>query len=349
MWMKAEKLIKDPIFHLNLLLWMSKEQPLDNYRVNPFFFQHGYRIIYIEKPFSLPEYSHTAISSSGLDISEKPEPELILGNTQHKKALYFEAKSNAFSYGSSNCKQARAHLIACGPAFYEVMAPLQFALLCYLVPDEAIEQMSGCLYSLSQELKEKRIQPGSFSAHGLKVCDNRLEYAWDESFKKFLNIKEDSIPVMKDLEKDIDPTPLILIFSDEDCPNTKERDFYRKVVINQVRSCLLCDLHPLPIGQSYQTTAKSLLMKTTDSTFKYLVSGRQKKLERLIRENVLKSIFSFWGKKHPGIHFEREMLQITWNNKEEKQDFLDWLEDPHTEFITEKPEGEERSLFTNTF
>ncbi len=51
--MKAEKLIKDPVFHLNLLLWMSKEQPLDNYRVNPFFFQHGYRIIYIEKPFIL--------------------------------------------------------------------------------------------------------------------------------------------------------------------------------------------------------------------------------------------------------------------------------------------------------
>lgn len=343
--MQIEKLVKDPVFHLNLLLWMTMEQPLDSFRIYPFFSQHGFRIIYIEKPFMLPEEIQARIMGSGLDISGNPEPELILGNQTGKKALYFEAKANAFSPGSSNCKQARAHLIACGPAFSEVMAPLELALLCYLVPDESRNPMFECLRYLSDELDERGLHTGSFSCGGLKIDDNRLVYTWDESFKKYLNIKEDSILLMRDLENDIDPSPLILLFSDEDCPNTKDRDFYRKVVINQVRAYLLCELHSLPIGGSFQISAESLLIKTSSSTFKYLAPERQKNLGRLIRNNVFSPIYSTWGSKLPGILYDRDTLQIAWNKKEEKQEFLDWLEDSNTIFFTDKPEEEQRQLF----
>ena len=53
--MNNELLVRDPVFQLNILLWMAKEQPAEGYRVRPVFFEHGFKIIYIEQPFPLPE------------------------------------------------------------------------------------------------------------------------------------------------------------------------------------------------------------------------------------------------------------------------------------------------------
>src|SRR6185295_1750448 len=77
--MKAEALIRDSVFQLNILLWMAKEQPTENYRVRPLFFELRFRIIYIEQPFPLPEEMASDAQGSSLLITLAPEPELILG------------------------------------------------------------------------------------------------------------------------------------------------------------------------------------------------------------------------------------------------------------------------------
>jgi hypothetical protein len=122
--MKTEALLRDPVFQLNLLIWMAKEQPSSGYRVRPLFFENGFRLVYIEQPFAFPDATARAIQDSTLDIRGAPEPEVILGRDADKKALYFEAKANSFSPSSDNCGQARGHLLACGPAFAESLKPL---------------------------------------------------------------------------------------------------------------------------------------------------------------------------------------------------------------------------------
>src|SRR5438552_13315128 len=95
--MKPELLIRDPVFQLNLLLWMTKEQPPTGYVVKALFFENGFNIIYIEQPFPFPPETLDAIENSNKDISKVPEPELLLGRTADRKALCFEAKANSFS------------------------------------------------------------------------------------------------------------------------------------------------------------------------------------------------------------------------------------------------------------
>lgn len=86
-------LVRDATFQLNILLWMAKEQPTQGYRVRPVFVEHGFRIIYIEKPFPLPDETSRTARESGLDIGLAPEPELIFGPHPQRKGFVFRGKS----------------------------------------------------------------------------------------------------------------------------------------------------------------------------------------------------------------------------------------------------------------
>ncbi len=343
--MKTEVLLKDPVFQLNLMLWMVKEQPTADYRVRPLFYNWGFEIIYVEQPFAFPEEAVKAINSSALDIGVPPEPDLILGRSRDNKALYFEAKANSFGIASTNSKQARAHLIASGPVFGEVLSPLNACLLCYVLPDGACAPMSQCLAALTDELHDKGLKPGPFSCHGLAVNEARILYSWDSAFKIHVDVADDALPILDDVSDDTDPAPLLLVFNDEDCSNVEMRDFYRKVVIDQVRACLLCDLHSLTLGENYEISPDSLLEKTTDGIFHYLGRVRQKNLRRLIRENIFKKIADYCKERQPSVTLVGDYLAVTWRSADEKNDFLNWMEDRRTHFDAGKPPEESLSLF----
>jgi len=302
-------------------------------------------MIYIEMPFAFPEETIEAVQESELDIGLRPEPELILGRINNGKGLYFEAKGDSFGPESSNAKQARGHLLATGPAFGEVLKPLASGLLCYVVPDDKRGPMSESLAALARELKDQGLPAGTYSCHGLAIKDRTLLYRWDDAFRFHTGIKEDEVSVIEDLEDDTDPSPLILVFSDEDCHNPEMRDFYRRVVIEQVRACLLCDLQAVVVGDEYRVNPDDLMIKVSDGVFNYLGGERQKRLRRLIRENVFKRIHDYWKDKQSGIGLNWNQLTIQWDTPAEKDDFLNWLEDRRTKFNANKPPAEEPTLF----
>jgi hypothetical protein len=150
--MNVHDLIRDPLFQLNVLIWMAKEQPGAGYIVKPLFFQNGFHLVYIQQPFPFPPESIRAIQSSDLDVSEQPEPEVLLGRSTDQRALYFEAKAESFSPQSSNANQARGHLLATGNAFVEVLAPLRSCVLCYVVPRNSRDPMFECLVELTWQV-----------------------------------------------------------------------------------------------------------------------------------------------------------------------------------------------------
>lgn len=335
--MKADVLIRDPVFQLNMLLWMAKEQPPGDYRVLPLFFELGFKIIYIEQPFPFPEETSRRAAGSGLVISEAPEPELILGGENDEKALYFEAKANSFGPDSSNAKQARGHLLATGPPFQEVLAPLMSCLLCYVVPEENCPLMRQCLADLSSELSANELEPGLFSCHGLMVSTNQLIYVWDSAFKEYLGLKEDSAIILTDVEDDTDPSPLLLVFSEEDCPSEDMRDFYRRVLLDQVRARLLCDLETLPLNREYEISVDELLLETSDGFFEYVGRECQKRQRLLINENLFRRIRDYWADKQKDIRVEHGQLRVRWQSAIERNDFLGWLEDRRFKFETTRP------------
>jgi hypothetical protein len=344
--MKTEAVLRDPVFQLNLLIWMAKEQPANGYRVRPFFFENGFRLVYIEQPFAFPDATARAIESSTLAITKAPEPETILGRAADQKALFFEAKANSFSPESSNSGQARGHLLACGPAFAETLNPLKQALLCYVVPQDRCDLMRNCLDLLATELRSATLAPGVHSIHGLGVSGQDLIYSWDEEFKQHSGVTEDSVPVLHELRDDTDPSPLLLVFTDEDCPNTERSGFYRRVLINQVVAKLVCDLNLLLPEKTYVTTARELLRQTTDGILEFVGRERQSSMIRIVRQIIIARISSFWRDKNfSPVKVETDRLEITFKDTLAKSEFLDWLEDSkRNSFSDERPPIEQPVL-----
>jgi hypothetical protein len=343
--MKADVFIRDAVCQLNLLLWMAKEQPPDAYRVRPFFFEHNFQLVYIGQPFRFPEETVHKLDETRLEISRSPEPELLLARSVDNKACYFEAKSNSFGIGSSNSKQARGHLIATGPIFEEVLSPLKFCLLCYLVPDSAKSQMSECLTDLSEELIESDFQPGAFSVHGLSVEKQQVIYCWDAAFKDFLNISEDFVPILDGVDDETDPTPLILIFSDEDCSTSEMRDLYRRAVLDQVRARVLCNLQEIALNYEYRLSTDDLLTQVSDGLFQFWGRQHQKGLRSLVRERFFNVIYDSWKSKQPGIQVLGDTLTVMWSTADDREAFMEWLEDRKVKFEAGPPANRNFSLF----
>lgn len=344
--MRTTDLLKDSVFQLNLLLWMAKQQPSEDYRVRPFFCEQGFDVVYIENPFNFPEEYAKVVRDCGIEISANPEPEMILGRDRDKRALYFEAKANSFGLKSKNCKQALGNLAATGKAFGEVFSPLKSCLLCYLLPDGKRQLMSNCLTVLSDQLEEAGVDVGRFSCHELAFREQKIFYSWDDAFKSHLTLTENEVSVLENVSEDTSPAPLVLVFSDEDCPDEYNRDFYRRVVIEQVRARLLCDLRPIPLGSQYVAITDKLLDRTSEGFFQYMSRERQRSLSRLVQEHFLKKISEHWKDKQPNLIWGEGRLTISWNNIEGKDEFLGWLEKRQTEFDTGRPKPEEISLFS---
>ncbi len=330
--MQTEKCLHDPVFQLNLLLWMVKDQPSENYRIRPIFRELGFNFLYIENPFPFPETLINAIKESEIDIVQRPEPELLLKDEKNNKALYFEAKKQSFSSNSNASRQALAHLIATGPIFSEVLAPLRSCLLCYVIPEEYREKMSECLVELSESLTENNFHPGKFSMHGLSYHDEKIFYSFDAEFEKFTKFTENECVLMENVTDETDPSPLLLVFSDEDCSNKDDRDFYRRIIIEQVRANLLCELHSLSVDSPYEMTADKLLEKTSGGVFGFLGRQRQRSLSKLINKKILIKIAEEWTDKQTGIRMSNDKLTLHWQTREEKESFLQWLESRNTNF-----------------
>jgi hypothetical protein len=345
--MRPDQLIRDPVFQLNLLLWMAKEQPPQGYVVKPLFFENGFGVIYIEQPFAFPQESILAIRGSGRDVSIAPEPELLLGRMTDKVALYLEAKADSFSTSSTkNCKQARGHLLAVGAAFAEVMTPYRSCLLCYVVPEDRRTLMQECLEELVADLCGCGLNAGSHSSHGLGVLGQELHYTWDEKFRTHTGITETSAVVMSPITDDTDPSPLFLIYTDEDYPDPENRNLLRRCVVNQVHAHLVSDLHHQRFDQTYERSAESLLNDMTEGLYQYLGRTRQKAMRRLVTENFFRRIAEYSRDRFPGVRVEGNLLKVTFADEQAKASFLDWLEDfRRTAFQAERPPEEPASLF----
>ena len=348
--MHIEKIIHDPVFQLNLVLWMAKEQSAQCFQVRPLFHQYGFSPLVIEQPFKFPvALSRQIDAASTLDISKEPEPEVILEKQATNQAIYFECKAQSFGPTSSNSKQARGHLLATGTAFAEVFHPREHCLLSYLVPDSDRARMSACLASLHSELSSGGFSPGTFSIHGLKSDGLSISYTWDKAFTEHLGLAESQpqeIPVLENITPETDPSPLMLVYTDEDCPDQESRNHYRRVLSEKLRASMLCDLNQEQGEGGFSLSADELLHNTTGGMFKYLGRERQKNMQLFVRNNIFNFIVSDWEKKVPALaSLEGQTLTLTWGTDENRQNFLEWLEDRKNIFPAERIREIQSNLF----
>lgn len=331
--MKLDELIRDPIFQLNLLLWMARDQPADAARVTPLFYRWGYRFLMVEAPLPLPPPLVAAAQQSGLDIALEPEPEMILGNPANVRALYLEAKRESFSAQSSTSRQARGHLLAAGPAFRTVLTPYQVARLCYVLPEGRRALMEACLSDLKAELAAHALPPADTSVHGLEAAPGGISYVWDDDFAGYVNAGADRHSLVLHAEgDDTDPSPLLLVYSDQDYAGGAGPNYAREAMLKQAWAWLLCEVQVSEAGAPLTFKTDALLTHTTDGIFNFLGKARQKNLCRLARERLFVPIRDHWNKAEQKrddivVALNGQVLSISLRDDLAKETFTDWLED----------------------
>jgi hypothetical protein len=183
--------------------------------------------------------------------------------------------------------------------------------------------MNECLKELAAELSSAGLKPGSYSTHGLALENRDLRYSWDDAFRAHVGLTEAAAAVMSNLEEDTDPSPLFLIYTDEDYPDAQSRDTLRRCLVNQVHAQLVCDLNQLPPGELYERSAESLLLDMTDKLYQYLGRQRQKRMRRLLVENVFRRIGDFCKDRFSGaVNVRGQELKIAFPDDATKADFF---------------------------
>ncbi len=309
-----------------------------------FFHDAGFEWMAIEQPFRFPVETAKLIEQINekgeIRIHSHPEPELVVKRSRDQSALYFEAKKNSFDVGSSNSSQARGHLVATGSAFAEVYAPLEQALVVYVVPNEVSDPMRECLQELTQQLRAVSMSPGDSAVDGLATKDTAIHYHFDVPSRGMLGIEESQMALIENIAEDTDPSPLLLIYSDEDCPDDERRGYYRHVIQNQAIATMLCELHRVNVGESITLSAAQILELTTQGAFNFLGTERRKKMELLLKVNVFKKIAEHWKSRTPdAIKVQGKELTVSFQSDSFQSDFLDWLERSKAIFGDEAPKG----------
>jgi hypothetical protein len=111
------------------------------------------------------------------------------------------------------------------------------------------------------------------------------------------------------LADDTDPSPLFLIYTDEDYPDAANRDLLRRCALNQIHALLVCDLHRVRADDPYECSAEAALLEMTDGLYRFLGRKRQKAMRRLVTENVFRRIADYCKDRFPGVKVEGEVLK----------------------------------------
>jgi hypothetical protein len=342
--MKLDEIVADPVLQLNLLLWMTREQPEESYRVRPIFFKAGFDLWDIDATFTLPEAVIAQIQNKNLPVKVNPSPDLRLRNTSQSKALYIEAKKSSFTPESSNSEQARAHLLAAGPLAIENYKPITEIVLAYHTPEDQRAGMDTCLDKLSNELLENGLKTARFSSCGFKVQENSIQYIPGEATAEMLGISAQPVNLIANIDKETDPSPLLLLVVDQDHHDKVRVGAYRYAVQQQVIAVLLGRLHN-SMELNSRVTAHELLLETSTGTLAYLPKKKQGQIEKMISDRLFKRMRDAWKEKHPEmIQLEGKEIHFAFDSELRREEFLDWLEDSKKTNFSDKAVSDETPL-----
>jgi hypothetical protein len=306
---------------------MTSEQPEVHYRVRPLFHNAGFELRSIDTPLTLPETVIAVIRDKNLPIRVNPESDLRIISTMEGKELYIEAKKASFGIDSSNCEQARAHLLAVGPAAAYHFKPITNVLLSYHLPSDQCAEMRTCLTGLTEELKTHGLLPGASATCGFGTDGANICYHPDEATATFLKIPYEAQTIVINTDPETDPAPLLLVLVDEDHHDKDRIGIYRQAVIRQIHAAMLCRLHATG-DLTVQLTAHDLVMETSNGSLCYLPAKRQGRIETMVVENVFKRIREVWNEKRPEtVKLDGRAISFTFESDASREDFLDWFED----------------------
>jgi len=285
-----EEICKDPLFQLNLALWISQPHPSPH--IYPLFYKSGLNIYSIGPSLALPPDIRLEVSGK-INCQDSGRPDLVLELKSKKTFCVLECKTSSFSSQSSTSKQARTFLLITGPIISEVLGiggkRENQGILCYFIGAHDTGLMETTLENLAKEIKCKTsLRVGKFGCFGIKPSKLTVVLEYSDHIKSFLNLVKDSPVDIIKFEEDTDPRPLYFIPYDPNVEQTEqEQKLCRRILFERILSQVISQIGGVTTPASITFTTGELLSSATLGLYEIWEDAKAKKNMRKLVNNFL--------------------------------------------------------------
>ena len=296
---KVSELCGDPLFQLNLAIWMAQPKP-KHFPVRPIFHESGFEIYSIGPLLALPPDIRLIFEGSALCCQISAKPELVLAIASRKKICMLECKRSSFWINSTTAHQARTLMILSGPVAAEVMAigprGSVRGILAYLTRANQAMDLQSTLVSLKKELKGAKLESGECGCFGIISGDKAISMEYSESMKTLMGFSDASPVEVILLEDDTDPRPLYFIPYDPSVFNEQSGDeqrLCRRILFERLLGHILCKIGSTSIPSEVVFMKDELLEAATFGVYKIWDDKESKRYMRSLLRNFMDSFISY--------------------------------------------------------
>lgn len=242
MTLTPNELLKDPLFQLNVLLWLAQPLP-DKSEITPLFYTKGFTIYAIAPLLGPPLDLRLATMESRISMQDRVRPDVVLVHEKDRKFAFTECKGSSFGPTSSTAEQARSLLVVAGPRAAEVLGlasgQVSASLLAFVIPENDRDPLTQTFANLHEELREKRLPVGKLSVLGLVISDTELGIVIDVPGSEFFLLPSGMNPFLK-RDLGVDPRPLYFIPYDPDLGQSEqEKMFCKRLLFERIQSTIV--------------------------------------------------------------------------------------------------------------
>lgn len=237
------ELVKDPVFQLNVLLWLAQPLPQAYQELTPLLYGHGFDVYALAPLLTLPPDILLVMRDGGFAVQARTRPDVILAQESTGKFAIIECKGSSFGVDSSTAQQARALLALAGPRCHEVLGlqsqAVQQSVLSYLVPSPERSAMEATISALLDAFRAHGLAAGENLCLGLMITDEGLGLDIDDATAQFFGLVP-GINTFLRLDADTDPRPLYFVPFDPDTNQSEEEKvFGRRVLFERMHSSII--------------------------------------------------------------------------------------------------------------
>jgi hypothetical protein len=235
-------LVSDPLFQLNILLWLTQPLP-EGSTIVPLLYQRGFSVYAIAPALGVPLDVVLAAQAAQVRIQPNGRPDVVLTHEQERRFAFTECKASSFGPAVEAAEQARAFLLMAGARAADVLgldaSQVRDSILGYAVPEAQKPALQPTLTALTEELSGHGLPAGRSTVLGLHADGQTLTVSFDAAGSAFFSLPSGNHAAMK-LEPDTSPRPLYFIPYDPDLnPSDEERLFCKRVLFERIHSAVL--------------------------------------------------------------------------------------------------------------
>lgn len=295
--MSTGDVLRDPMFQLNLALWLLLPTPLQS-NVRPILREAELELESLsrELPVPIPDRPAIAAALRTNDPPSAPAPDVLTQHRDQPGYLAIECKGASFGTGSSNARQAAGLLAVLrdlGPALGSSTGP-QPGTLAYLTAADDHVAMHATLADLSEALHQQGVRTAPFGALGVerRADGLYLKLAEGSGLPPALSTACSSEPRVVEVGADDDPRPLYLIPWDpsvEQAPD--ERAFCQNVLFARLAAEAVSVIGRAPVPGRVQLDVDDLLTAATFGVYpRWRSKGDVRQVQRESRRYLVEAM-----------------------------------------------------------